>query len=42
MKKDSINKRLNKIPTHLIVIFTVLIWIVPTLGRFITSLRPLP
>ncbi len=42
MKKDSINKTLNKIPTHLIVIFTVIIWIVPTLGLFITSLRPLP
>lgn len=42
MKKDAVNRKLNKIPTHVIVIFTVLIWIVPTVGLFITSLRPLP
>lgn len=42
MKKDAINRKLNKIPTHVIVIFTVIIWIVPTVGLFITSLRPLP
>jgi alpha-glucoside transport system permease protein len=42
MKKDAVNNKLNKIPTHFIIIFTIIIWIVPTLGLFITSLRPLP
>jgi alpha-glucoside transport system permease protein len=41
MTRDRINRILGRIPTHLIVIFTVLIWIIPTIGLFITSLRPL-
>ena len=40
MNRDRINKFLNKIPTHLIIILMVLIWIVPTFGLLITSLRP--
>ncbi len=41
MKRDQINSILNKLPTHLIIILTMLIWIIPTIGLFITSLRPL-
>ena len=40
MNKESVNKLLNKLPTHVIIIFTMLIWIVPTVGLLITSLRP--
>ncbi len=40
MTRDRINKILGRIPTHVIVIVTILIWVVPTLGLLITSLRP--
>jgi alpha-glucoside transport system permease protein len=40
MNKDRINKLLNKLPTHLIIILTIIIWVVPTLGLLVTSLRP--
>lgn len=40
MNKTRINKILNQIPTHVILIATVLIWVIPTLGLLITSLRP--
>lgn len=40
MNKDQINKLLNKVPTHVIIILTMIIWIVPTLGLLVTSLRP--
>jgi alpha-glucoside transport system permease protein len=40
MKKERVNKLLNKLPTHVIIIFTMLIWIVPTVGLLVTSLRP--
>jgi alpha-glucoside transport system permease protein len=40
MNRDQINKLLSKIPTHVIVIFTMIIWVVPTVGLLITSLRP--
>jgi alpha-glucoside transport system permease protein len=40
MKRFAINRVLNKIPTHLIIIFTMIIWLVPTFGLFITSFRP--
>jgi len=40
MNRDKINKLLNKLPTHVIIIFTIIIWIVPTLGLLVTSLRP--
>jgi alpha-glucoside transport system permease protein len=40
MNKDKVNKFLNKLPTHAIIIFTILIWVSPTLGLLITSLRP--
>jgi len=40
MNRDAINKVLSRIPTHFIIIFTMLVWIVPTFGLLITSLRP--
>ena len=40
MNRDRLNKILNRVPTHIIVIFTIILWIVPTLGLLITSLRP--
>jgi alpha-glucoside transport system permease protein len=40
MNRDRINKLLNQIPTHVIIILTMLVWIVPTLGLLVTSLRP--
>ncbi|EKD87769.1 MAG: ABC transporter, permease protein [uncultured bacterium] len=42
MRRSKINSILNKIPTHFIIIFTMLVWLVPTIGLFVTSLRPLP
>jgi len=41
MKLQKFNKFLNKIPVHLITIFLLAIWIIPTLGVLITSFRPL-
>ncbi|MGE5071958.1 MAG: ABC transporter permease subunit [Anaerolineae bacterium] len=41
MRRDRINRILGRIPTHVIIIATILIWIVPTIGLFVTSLRPL-
>ncbi|HAX69519.1 MAG TPA: hypothetical protein DCY14_07940, partial [Anaerolineae bacterium] len=40
MNRDRINKLLNRIPTHFIIILMILIWVVPTFGLLITSLRP--
>jgi alpha-glucoside transport system permease protein len=40
MNKERVNKLLNKLPMHVIIILTIIIWVVPTLGLLITSLRP--
>ncbi len=40
MKRDRINKIINQIPTHFIILFMITIWVVPTLGLLVTSLRP--
>lgn len=40
MNKERVNKLLNQLPTHLIIILTIIIWVVPTVGLLITSLRP--
>jgi len=40
MNRDRINQILGRIPTHVVVIATIVIWIVPTLGLLIASLRP--
>ncbi len=41
MNRDKINKFFRQVPTHVIIIATLIIWVVPTLGLLITSLRPL-
>ena len=41
MNRERINHILSGIPIHLVVISLVLIWIVPTIGLFITSIRPI-
>ncbi len=40
MNRDRVNKILNRIPLHAIIIFTMIIWIIPTVGLLVTSLRP--
>lgn len=40
MNRDKLNKVLSRIPVHFIIIGTILIWIIPTLGLLITSFRP--
>jgi alpha-glucoside transport system permease protein len=40
MKRNKVNRILNKIPLHAITIFILIIWIVPTVGLLITSFRP--
>jgi alpha-glucoside transport system permease protein len=40
MNRDKINKFFDKLPTHVIILLTIAIWIVPTLGLLITSFRP--
>lgn len=40
MNREKLNRILNTIPTHAIIIFTIIIWIVPTFGLLVTSLRP--
>ena len=41
MSRERLNRILGAVPTHLIVIGLMAIWIIPTLGLFITSLRPI-
>ncbi len=40
MNRDRINKYFRSVPTHAIIILTILIWILPTIGLLVTSLRP--
>lgn len=40
MSRDQVNQILSRIPTHAIIIATILIWIVPTLGLLVASFRP--
>lgn len=40
MNRDRINKILNRVPAHVVIILMILIWVVPTFGLLITSLRP--
>jgi len=40
MNRDRINKFFSRIPTHLIILFTLLVWVVPTIGLLVTSFRP--
>ena len=40
MTRDAINQLVKRVPVHLIVIFTILVWVLPTVGLLVTSLRP--
>jgi alpha-glucoside transport system permease protein len=40
MNREKINKFFGRIPTHAIIIFTILVWVIPTFGLLVTSLRP--
>jgi alpha-glucoside transport system permease protein len=37
---ERLNKFFGKLPIHLAILFMCLIWVVPTLGLFVTSFRP--
>ncbi len=40
MNRDRINRILSRVPTHAIILLTILVWILPTIGLLVTSLRP--
>ena len=40
MNREHIAKILHSLPTHLIIIVTILIWVIPTVGLLVTSFRP--
>jgi alpha-glucoside transport system permease protein len=40
MKRERINNFISRLPTHLIIIGTLIIWVVPTFGLLVASLRP--
>jgi alpha-glucoside transport system permease protein len=40
MNRERLAKKLRNLPTHIILFFLILIWLVPTFGLLITSLRP--
>ncbi len=40
MNKDRIKKILGGLPTHVVLVSLCLIWLIPTIGLFVTSLRP--
>ncbi|HUF38460.1 MAG TPA: ABC transporter permease subunit [Anaerolineales bacterium] len=40
MNKQKIRNAIRSLPTHIVIILICLIWIVPTLGLFVTSIRP--
>lgn len=39
MNREKVNKFFSRIPLHAIILFTLLVWIVPTVGLLITSFR---
>ena len=41
MNRERINQLLEKVPLHFVVILTMILWLLPTLGLLVTSLRPL-
>ena len=32
MNKETVNKLLNQVPTHVIILFTIAVWIIPTVA----------
>ncbi|MEA4812592.1 MAG: carbohydrate ABC transporter permease [Anaerolineaceae bacterium] len=40
MNRAAINQKLSKIPTQVIIVLVLIIWLVPTIGLFVTSFRP--
>ncbi len=40
MNRAKINKFFNKFPIHVLIIVTIIIWVVPTVGLLVTSFRP--
>jgi len=40
LNKERVNSFFRKIPTHFVLVFLILIWLIPTFGLFVTSLRP--
>ncbi|MEJ2486304.1 MAG: ABC transporter permease subunit [Anaerolineales bacterium] len=40
MNRAKVNNFFNKLPVHVIIIFTIIVWVVPTFGLLVTSLRP--
>lgn len=41
MNRERLKRILGQVPTHALVILTVSIWIIPTVGLMVTSFRPL-
>jgi alpha-glucoside transport system permease protein len=41
MNKDKVRAFMNKIPVNVVVIGLCAVWLIPTIGLFVTSLRPL-
>ena len=40
MNREKINKFFGRLPTHAVILFTILVWVIPTFGLLVTSLRP--
>lgn len=40
MNREQVNQFFRSLPTHVIIIFTLILWVVPTLGLLIASMRP--
>lgn len=40
MNKDRLNKVFNRLPIHIAIIATCMLWLIPTVGLLVTSFRP--
>ncbi|HMN14089.1 MAG TPA: carbohydrate ABC transporter permease [Bellilinea sp.] len=41
MNREKINRKLSRLPTNLVIIIILIIWLIPTVGLLVTSFRPL-
>ena len=41
MNRAAINQKLSKIPNQVIIVVILILWLIPTIGLFVTSFRPL-